>query len=49
MPLLCELDNVMITLQHGILHREQTIAAGGDYCDYYITGDKEGEDRKTAT
>ncbi len=41
MPLLCELDEVMITLQHGILHREQTIASGGEFCDYYITGDKE--------
>lgn len=41
MPFLCELDNVMITLQHGVLHRKQTIAEGGDYCDYYITGNKE--------
>lgn len=41
MPLFCELDEVMITLQHGILHRTQTIANGGSYCDYYITGDKE--------
>ena len=41
MPLMCELDNVMISLQHGVLHRRQTIAAGGEYCDYYITGDKE--------
>ena len=41
MPLLCELDNVMITLQHGVLHREFTLADGGPYCDYYITGDKE--------
>ncbi len=41
MPLLCELDHVMITLQHGVLHRKQTIAEGGEYCDYYITGDKE--------
>lgn len=41
MPLLCQLDEVMISLQHGVLHRKQTIAAGGDYCDYYITGDKE--------
>lgn len=41
MPLLCELDHVMITLQHGVLHREQTIAGGGDYCDYYITGNRE--------
>ena len=41
MPLFCELDEVMITLQHGVLHRQQTLAAGGEYCDYYITGDKE--------
>lgn len=41
MPFLCGLDHVMITLQHGVLHREQTIAGGGDYCDYYITGNRE--------
>lgn len=41
MPLFCELDEVMISLQHGILHRRQTLAAGGECCDYYITGDKE--------
>lgn len=43
MPLFCELDNVMITLQHGVLHREQTIASGGEYCDCYIVGDHETE------
>ncbi len=41
MPLFCALDEVMITLQHGVLHREQTLASGGAYCDYFITGDKE--------
>ena len=41
MPLFCELDKVMITLQHSVLYRRQTIAAGGEYCDYFITGDKE--------
>ena len=41
MPLLCELDGVMIALQHSVLHRKQTIASGGAYCDYFITGDKE--------
>lgn len=41
MPLFCELDSVMITLQHGVLHRKQTLASGGEYCDYFITGDKE--------
>lgn len=41
MPLFCGLDEVMITLQHGILHRKQTLADGGEYCDYFITGNKE--------
>ena len=41
MPLFCELDHLMISFEHGVLHREQTIAAGGAYCDYYITGDRE--------
>ena len=41
MPLFCELDHVMISLQHGVLHRKETIAKGGDYCDYFIVGDKE--------
>ena len=41
MPLLCDLDKVMITLQHGVLHRQHTLAEGGDYCDYFITGNKE--------
>ena len=41
MPLLCDLNKVMITLQHGVLHREHTIAQGGSYCDYYITGNQE--------
>lgn len=36
-----ELDNVMITLRHGVLHRRQAIASGGDYCDYFIAGDRE--------
>ena len=33
MPLFCELDSVMIALQHGVLHRKQTLASGGAYCD----------------
>lgn len=40
MPLFCELDEVMITLQHGVLHRKQTLASG-EYCDYFIIGNKE--------
>ena len=41
MPLFCELDEVMISLQHGVLHRKGTIASGADCCDYFITGDRE--------
>ena len=41
MPLFCELDDLMISLQRGVLHRKETIAKGGDYCDYFILGDKE--------
>jgi len=41
MPLFCELDEVMITLQHGVLHRKQTLANDGEYCDYFITGNRE--------
>lgn len=41
MPLFCELDEVMITLQHGILHRKQTLANGGAYCAYFIAGNRE--------
>ena len=41
MLLFCELDAVMIALQHGVLHRKQTLAGGGAYCDYFITGDRE--------
>ena len=41
MSLFCELDHVMISLQHGVLHRKGTIAKGADCCDYLITGDRE--------
>ncbi len=41
MPLFCELDDLMISLQHGVLHRKGTIAKGADCCDYFITGDRE--------
>ena len=41
MPLFCELDELMISLQHGVVHRKGTIANGADYCDCFITGDRE--------
>lgn len=37
---LCELDAVMFAYQHGVLHREHTIASGADSCDYWIVPDK---------
>ena len=40
MPALCSTDEVMFRMQHGILHREHTIAGGGPVCDYRIVGDK---------
>ena len=45
MPALCSTDEVMFRLQHGILHREHTIASGDPVCDYWIVGDK-AEDPK---
>lgn len=48
MPLLCELDEVMIGLQHGVLYRQYTIASGGPYCDYYIVGDRETSKEENA-
>ena len=40
MPALCATDEVMFRLQHGMLHREHTIANGAPVCDYWIVGDK---------
>lgn len=40
MPALCSTDEVMFRLQHGMLHREHTIAGGDPVCDYWIVGDK---------
>lgn len=41
MPLFCELDEVMITLQHGVLHRQHTLAQRRRLLRLLITGDKE--------
>lgn len=40
MPALCATDEVMFRLQHGKLHRAQTIANGDPICDYWVTGDR---------
>ncbi len=43
MPALCSTDEVMFRLQHGILHREHTIAGGDPVCDYWIVGDRSAD------
>lgn len=40
MPPLCETDKLMFEMQHGVLHREHTIAGGDGICDYWVVGDK---------
>lgn len=40
MPALCSTDEDMFKHQHGVLHREHTIANGGEICDYWVVGDQ---------
>lgn len=40
MPSLCATDEIMFKLQHGVLHREHTLANGDCECDYWVVGDK---------
>ena len=40
LPLCCELDYAMTEAMHGVLHRDYTLATGGDMCDYWIVPDK---------
>lgn len=40
MPPLCLLDQLMFEMQHGVLHREHTLASGDDVCDYWVYGDR---------
>ena len=37
---LCETDRIMFAYQHGRLYRKQTIASGGEICDYWTVGDQ---------
>ena len=41
MASLCQTDSVMFAMQHGVLHRDCTLAGGDPMCDYWIVGDKE--------
>lgn len=40
LPVMCEIDLLTAGLMHAKLIREQTLASGGDICDYWFVGDK---------
>ena len=40
MPALCATDEVMFKYQHGVLHRQHTLARGEAVCDYWVVGDQ---------
>ena len=40
LPVMCEIDLVTASLMHAKLIRMQTLASGGDICDYWFVGDK---------
>ena len=37
---LCDTDWLMFKMQHGVLHRECTLARGQHMCDYWVVGDQ---------
>lgn len=40
LPVMCDVDHLTARLMHAVLHREQTLATGGDKCDYWFVGDQ---------
>ena len=40
LPVACDLDYLTVESRHGVLHRNHTLAAGGEMCDYWIVPDK---------
>jgi hypothetical protein len=40
LPVCCEIDYLSTEASHGVLHREYTLATGGNICDYWIVPDK---------
>lgn len=40
LPVCCEIDYLTAEAKHAVLHRDYTLAAGGDKCDYWIVPDK---------
>lgn len=40
LPVMCDVDYMTAALMRAKLHREQTLASGGEICDYWFYGDK---------
>ena len=40
LPVMCEIDLISASLMHAKLIRRQTLASGGEICDYWFVGDK---------
>ena len=40
LPVMCEIDFLSAELMHARLIREQTLASGGEMCDYWFVGDR---------
>lgn len=40
LPVMCDVDFLSAELMHAKLIRKQTLASGGDICDYWFVGDK---------
>lgn len=41
LPVACNTDYLSCAARKAVLHREQTLASGGDICDYWIVGDQD--------
>ena len=40
LPICCGIDYITTEYSHGILHRDYTLASGGNICDYWIVPDQ---------
>lgn len=40
LPVLCDLDYCTAKTHHAVLLRDQTLAEGGEKCDYWFVGDQ---------
>lgn len=40
LPVMCDVDHLTAKLMHFNLHRQHTLASGGEVCDYWFVGDK---------